>query len=530
MLETSPKTALPDVLQFLRALGTTDSAPADSQVGPSFQDLLDQALDANADDTSLPVDDSLNGDLNASAKAVEVLSMAGNPAELPNGQVKALNSSADLTVRMIDPGLSAQTVVRAKTAAKPVAQSATIVSNNDDHQATTKKNRIAQHQTAEPPINPQVIPNAVTKPEQLLPALVDHHQASSQLNARPNAKGADVKVSVKLTGPLQPTVPTQSIQPPMAPVAKAAVPAIKKLTNDDSKAQEAAQKLAAIANPVVAAVPHTLQDALTLIQDVAKKLGFKDLAVKPDARLAKVEDRKPTRLDVLRNDLKLQAREGNFRVEVAQVPAAAIPTALKNADGSGPVQLIQYLKTDDGLKPAKDLVLFNPASPQLVMHHSVDLPAGVPSTVANLTKTLQSQLKGTLNADMVGQAKIMLSGRDNGEIRLVLHPEQLGEVRIHLKLAENTIGGTIYVDDKNVLEVFKDNMADLQQAFRDGGLDASNLQLAVFDGRGDTAAGGRQDRDSDDKTFVKYAKDVLESSVPPVEAYTASSSLVNLMV
>ncbi|MCF7928028.1 MAG: flagellar hook-length control protein FliK [Spirochaetales bacterium] len=96
---------------------------------------------------------------------------------------------------------------------------------------------------------------------------------------------------------------------------------------------------------------------------------------------------------------------------------------------------------------------------------------------------LSRQLEEGGAKDIVRQARIVLKSADSGEMRLVLKPEQLGQVRIQLHLQDNHISGRILVDNPSVREAFEQNISSLQKSFRDEGFETTDLDVSVEDGQ-----------------------------------------------
>jgi flagellar hook-length control protein FliK len=83
---------------------------------------------------------------------------------------------------------------------------------------------------------------------------------------------------------------------------------------------------------------------------------------------------------------------------------------------------------------------------------------------------------------MVEQARIVLKDNNAGEIRMTLHPESLGKVKVALNLSDGSLAGQIFVENQTVKDVFQANLDGLLQAFRDGGWNNLNLQVSVGGG------------------------------------------------
>ena len=99
-----------------------------------------------------------------------------------------------------------------------------------------------------------------------------------------------------------------------------------------------------------------------------------------------------------------------------------------------------------------------------------------------LENMLARELHQNFNGDIVRHASMAL--RDGGEstIRLALRPESLGNVKIHLEMADNKITGVILVESEEALNAFRKELAALEQAFKESGFADANLNLSLSDG------------------------------------------------
>lgn len=140
-----------------------------------------------------------------------------------------------------------------------------------------------------------------------------------------------------------------------------------------------------------------------------------------------------------------------------------------------------------------------------------------------LRNALFGQLRESGNAEIVRQAQIVLRGAENGEIRLMLKPESLGNVRFNLTLQDGHIGGRIIVENTIVKDVFEQNLGDLLRAFEEQGLETGSLEVSVAD------SGNKRNRhggDSGSRTAARH----LEQAVPIVYETQETYDLVNLVV
>ena len=98
---------------------------------------------------------------------------------------------------------------------------------------------------------------------------------------------------------------------------------------------------------------------------------------------------------------------------------------------------------------------------------------------------LARELHQNLNNDIVRHASVALRDGNEGTIRLALKPESLGNVKIHLEMAENKITGRIVVETIEALRAFEREIASLEKAFQDSGFEGASLEMSLADhGRG----------------------------------------------
>jgi flagellar hook-length control protein FliK len=96
-----------------------------------------------------------------------------------------------------------------------------------------------------------------------------------------------------------------------------------------------------------------------------------------------------------------------------------------------------------------------------------------------LENMLARELHQNFNNDIVRHASIALRDGNEGTIRLALKPESLGNVKIHLEMAENKIIGHIVVESEEALRAFEREISSLEKAFKDSGFESANLQMSL---------------------------------------------------
>ena len=147
---------------------------------------------------------------------------------------------------------------------------------------------------------------------------------------------------------------------------------------------------------------------------------------------------------------------------------------------------------------------------------------------AQAAADLSRALKEEGNGEIIKKAQFVLKDRDQGEIRLILKPEKLGEVRIRLNLSDNRhIAGRIIVENNSVREVFQENMEALNRAFRENGFQTAGLDVSV--GQREGFSGRRREQNLEGLPLEKMTR-IFDDQVPRVEDYIFGESRVNVYV
>lgn len=96
---------------------------------------------------------------------------------------------------------------------------------------------------------------------------------------------------------------------------------------------------------------------------------------------------------------------------------------------------------------------------------------------------LLQQLKDKGNQAIVKQTGFILKKDSSGEIRLVLKPERLGNVKIRINLEDNNIAGKIIVENNTVRDIFEQNLENLYRSLRENGFQNAQLEVSVGNGK-----------------------------------------------
>jgi flagellar hook-length control protein FliK len=151
--------------------------------------------------------------------------------------------------------------------------------------------------------------------------------------------------------------------------------------------------------------------------------------------------------------------------------------------------------------------------------HRQDPPAPAPVVGA------LERLREMAGSELTRAAGIVV--RDGGgEIKLLLKPESLGNVRIRMNLVDNAIEGRIIVDNPAVKHVFEGSLSSLMRALTAEGFQTASLQVSVG---GKNADNGRPDREPAARVR-RVGAEGFERTMPGVETMSLGDLLVNLFV
>jgi flagellar hook-length control protein FliK len=152
-----------------------------------------------------------------------------------------------------------------------------------------------------------------------------------------------------------------------------------------------------------------------------------------------------------------------------------------------------------------------------------------PSPTADAAQQLARRLNGTLGDSIVRQAQVIMKDADSGEIRLIIRPPELGRVRIQLQMDQGHIAGRILVDNQNVRQAIEQNLASLQRAFADAGLEMGELEVGTGDARNQSGDDRSGAGDSEHARGSERRAEQFGRSVKVTPEYDYGNRRVNLV-
>ncbi|MCM1321028.1 MAG: flagellar hook-length control protein FliK [Bacteroides sp.] len=179
------------------------------------------------------------------------------------------------------------------------------------------------------------------------------------------------------------------------------------------------------------------------------------------------------------------------RDERTSAPQLHAETEIVRADGAQQTEIEMHLAAENG--GSKTLFALDGSS------HARTSSSAAPQFDSLLSRQIQA------GADQFVRAgSIILKDNNRGTINLVLHPEELGNVKIQLELTDKVIAGKIIVSSEEAYNAFKANLQTIKDSFVSGGFADAGFDVSW----GGSGAGGDAGASGENGSGQYHAKNM----------------------
>ncbi len=220
----------------------------------------------------------------------------------------------------------------------------------------------------------------------------------------------------------------------------------------------------------------------------------------------------------------LQANSGKKDTPLIQVVDERSAVEVENKESGNFVSSVAY----DGNGNAEMTLNLAGQNGEMVAGAGFEAKAGEASK-STFASMLSTEIKNNAG-DFVKNGLITLRDGNRGSINLILHPDELGNVKIRLELSDKILTGKIIVSSEEAYGAFKNNIETLRQAFIDSGFENAGLELAFASSENGDEAAGQEKQKENPKAYVYSDALPLAAGAEDFDSSYFGLSSVNLMV
>jgi flagellar hook-length control protein FliK len=147
-----------------------------------------------------------------------------------------------------------------------------------------------------------------------------------------------------------------------------------------------------------------------------------------------------------------------------------------------------------------------------------------------LPESFQRVWQDKMVPEVVKHTGIIVRDGGEGEIRLILKPETLGNVRIRISINNNSVEGRIVVENNSVKELFDASLDNLKASLRQEGFQSASLEVSVGNQKTRQEAENRQQAGSSLAVLREEAADEFDRFIPRVGSWADGDYVVNLVI
>lgn len=138
------------------------------------------------------------------------------------------------------------------------------------------------------------------------------------------------------------------------------------------------------------------------------------------------------------------------------------------------------------------------------------------SNESNFASMLSNQIQNNAT-EFVKTGSIILRDNNSGTINLVLHPEELGNVKISLEMNDKLVSARITVASEEAYQAFKESISSLKQAFAESGFQTGGFDLTW------SGSGNSDDFRRNNEEFAQQQMFALAKSAYSEDYYNESA-------